>query len=164
MDDKKSTNINDTDGQRRFKELLDDLREIDKKAKGRGGISAHLIPVKISKDSDDSPVIDDIIKQIIAEFKNPPTPENKILNCLPCLEETFAEISFSKGGGDILGDTGFLTIRTLMECIAIDIMNDNTDMSFRLLVTILKFCEMTGLLEIERFKDKYVDEIIERMV
>jgi hypothetical protein len=89
-------------------------------------------------------------------------PEAKLLKCLPCVEEMFETIS-KKRGGDLLADSGRLSIKILFACLGVDIENHNTDMSERFISTLIMFSKLTGLLEGKGELAEVVSEIEKTM-
>jgi len=136
-----------------LKEFQNRIKDLLKHLEKSQGIDAKLIAVKSHHS------VDEVLHKIIKKISEPPTLENKIQKCLPCLEDAFAEISF-RSGGDMLGDTGHLCLRIFNECAMIDKENNNLDMTHRLLVTLIKFCELVGLSDSEEFQDSYIRDIL----
>lgn len=79
--------------------------------------------------------------------------QGKIIKCLPCVEKAFGKIAKMRGKRDPKALVGQLAIRVLFGCIANDLEIGRDDYSERLLATLVKFCELTGL---DKDKD-YID-------
>jgi len=74
----------------------------------------------------------------------------KISECLPCIGKVFADLHFSNPN-DRITYAGYICLKVLNECMRIDIINHNEDMSNLLGITMDKFCELSKLNQKERF-------------
>lgn len=112
------------------------------------GFGVNVVPIDLTRDK---PSIDTLIDTLgeMVEKEKKENPEGKILKCLPCIEEMFEEIS-ERRGGDLLADSGQLSIKVLFACLSVDIENNNTDMCERFITTLIIFSKLTGLMEVEK--------------
>jgi len=70
--------------------------------------------------------------------------EQRSIEGLLLIGGMFKQIS-DKQKGDLLSNTARLATRVIVLCLVFDIERINTDMSERLAVTMMKFCELTDL-------------------
>ena len=78
----------------------------------------------------------------------------KITECLPCMEELFANLYYDKKE-DKIAYAGYMCLKVLIECMRIDLENDNSETCNMLGITLNKFCEITGLDKTKHFKGGY---------
>lgn len=79
---------------------------------------------------------------------------SKITECLPCMEELFANLYYDKKE-DKIAYAGYMCLKVLIECMRIDLENDNSETCNMLGITLNKFCEITGLDKTKHFKGGY---------
>lgn len=124
--------------EKKAKKLAEKVEELIQKAKESGDLAAIAIPATGEE-------IRAFLKSMGREestFKL----QMHVMKCLPCLEDTFKEISV-RHGGDPIADAGALSIKVFGECMALDLINENKEMSEALIMTLLKFAEITKLKE-----------------
>ena len=78
----------------------------------------------------------------------------KITECLPCIAKVFADLYFDDKEDEI-SHAGHMCFKVLIECMKIDLTNGNSESCNKLALTLEKFCDLTGLNEIDHFKSGY---------
>ena len=78
----------------------------------------------------------------------------KINDCLPCLEKLFADLYFNNKE-DNVAHAGYICLKVLIECMRIDVESDSSESCNKLALTLEKFCDITGLNEMDHFKKGY---------
>ena len=78
----------------------------------------------------------------------------KINQCLPCIEKLFADLYFNNKE-DNVAHAGYICLKVLIECMRIDVESDSSESCNKLALTLEKFCDITGLNEMDYFKKGY---------
>jgi len=131
------------------------IEEVLKRSKGQDVVAIPITLDDLPKDSRLLEAVNDVLGEMVDEIN----PKRRVSKCLPCVQKMFLDISTNTRGGDTLADAGFLAVDVLSVCLSHDAKSDTSDMSERLIVTLIKFCELTGLLE-----DKQLQKVIKKVL
>jgi len=139
----------------------DEIKKSLEKMMKDSGINGIAVPINI-KDIEKGGLSKKLIDDLLDEMLDKVTPEKKIIQCLPCVGKMFMDIS-DKRGGDILADTGHLTLDILTLCLGHDAKNNTSDMCDRLIATLIKFSELTGLLKQDVNLQRRISKVLDNM-
>ena len=149
------------------KEMLDDVRSLIKEIIRRGPPRRGGVDIIAAGSGTDSlrellqDIMDGKMKASVhvlggseSETPNWDAMIGKINDCLPCMEGVFAELYFTKKE-DRIAYAGYMCLKVLIECMRIDLINDDSETCNMLGITLDKFCELTGLDKNDHFKGGY---------
>jgi len=123
--------------------LVDIKRKIQKLLKGSGldGLDSTLLG---KNEFLKNRTIEELLNIAIEGMVKHVGLEQRSIEGLLLIGGMFKQIS-DKQKGDLLSNTARLATRVIVLCLVFDIERINTDMSERLAVTMMKFCELTEL-------------------